>query len=106
MKSKLKSLVIRLKPHPVFGKPVRFAIAIYRVPRLLTAYTDQLPSLLETVSKLNHHQHEIDRDQENLVHSLPISLRVLRRDLNELRAIPIALGELRRELKETQKASA
>src|SRR2546428_11551432 len=90
MKAALKNLAVHLKSAPYFGKPVRFAIAVYRLPRsrvqlisvletlprVESAYRDQLPALLETVSKLNHRQHEIDRD-------LPVALRKLRRDINE-----------------------
>ena len=88
MKAALKKLLIRLKTAPCIGKPVRFAIAIYRIPRsrvqlisvletlpgLGSNYRDQLPVLLETISKLNQRQHEIDRD-------LPISLRKVRQDM-------------------------
>ena len=91
MKATLKRLFIRLKTAHYIGKPVRFAIAVYRIPRsraqlisvletlprLEAAYREQLPSLLETISKLNQRQHQIDRD-------LPVALRKLRQEIGSL----------------------
>jgi len=52
--------------------------------RLEHLYREQLPSLLDAVAKLNARQHEVDQDQENLVFSVPVALRQLRRDLSSL----------------------
>jgi hypothetical protein len=94
MKAALKKLFIRLKTARFVGKPVRFAIAVYRIPRsraqlisvletlprLEFAYREQVPALLESISKLNDHHFET-REQENLVLSVPAALRALRKDI-------------------------
>jgi hypothetical protein len=81
MKAALKKLATRFKTARYIGKPVRFAIAVYRIPRsraqLISVMETLSPSLLETISKLNQRQHEIDRD-------LPVALRKLRREIGSL----------------------
>lgn len=52
--------------------------------RLEHLYKEQLPSLLDAVAKLNARQHEVDQDQQNLVVSVPVALRQLRRDLSSI----------------------
>jgi hypothetical protein len=47
--------------------------------------SEQLPRLLQTISELNHRQLASDHDQNNLVKSVPVALRELTRNLNEMR---------------------
>src|SRR5690348_12041713 len=79
MKATLKKLAIRLKAAPFLGKPVRFAIAVYRIPRSraqLIEVMKMLPGVLEAISKLSRRQDEIDRD-------VPIALRKLRQSMRD-----------------------
>lgn len=75
MKAALKKLAIRLKTAPFLGKPVRFAIALYRIPRS-RAQVIQLMKILPVVEKLNQRQQEMDRD-------LPVALRKLRQSIKD-----------------------
>jgi predicted SAM-dependent methyltransferase len=72
MKATLKKLFIDLKSLPVIGKPVRFAIAFYRIPRTRA----QLVGVLQTLP-------ELSREQENLARSVRAALPKLRQDLSE-----------------------
>ena len=47
--------------------------------------TQQLPTLLRTLSELNHRQLASDSDRANLVKSVPVALRTITRDIFELR---------------------
>jgi predicted SAM-dependent methyltransferase len=53
--------------------------------RFLTFQTQQLPTVLRTLSELNHRQIASDNEQANLVKSVPIALRTMTRDVFELR---------------------
>jgi predicted SAM-dependent methyltransferase len=54
--------------------------------RFVTFQTQQLPTLVRTLSELNHRQLASDSDRINLVKSVPIALRTITRDIFELRA--------------------
>jgi hypothetical protein len=46
--------------------------------------TQQLPTLLQTLSDLNHRQLSNDNDRDNLVKSVPVALRKITRDLIDM----------------------
>lgn len=52
--------------------------------RQLTFETEQLPTLLQTLTNINHRQMASDSDRDNLVKSVPIALRKMVRDIAEL----------------------
>lgn len=67
-----------------------------RLPELRVAYlslnhrqfvfeTEQLPTLLQTISDLNRRQLLVDADKENLLKSAPVALRKLTRDLHDVK---------------------
>jgi predicted SAM-dependent methyltransferase len=94
---------------PVVGRLLRIGVAVIRLPEFRAEYlarhglsdaallpdaqgrhslfeTEQLPTLLQTVSALNHRQLASDNDRDNLVKSVPVALRRLGRDLAAGRA--------------------
>ncbi len=108
MYAKLRQIVRRAAGIPVVGRPIAILAGLYRLPeyretlvttshrsvdavaasqqladaQLAVARTfqdDQLPSLLEAVSVMNHRQLALDGRVENLVTSTPIALRNLAR---------------------------
>lgn len=63
--------------------------------RLSRFENDQIPSLLATISGLNHRQLSDKKDIDNLVQSFPISLRSIKRDVVEThQALSSELGHL------------
>jgi len=72
MKKLLKKMLRRLARVPVIGRFVRIAAAIYR-----------LPARAETVTRIEATKADLD----NLVVSVPVALRKLRRDVDRLEAI-------------------
>lgn len=86
---------------PIAGRPVRIAVALIRLPenneRQRLFATEQLPALLSTMSDLNSRTLAVLQAPENLAQSMPHSLRMLTRDLAELRE---RLDRLERQLKQ------
>jgi hypothetical protein len=84
MKNLLKKILRRLAHVPVIGHFVRIMAAIYR-----------LPTLAETVTRINTHldsntqdwSEATKADLDNLVLSVPVALRKLRRDMDRLETI-------------------
>ncbi len=92
---------------PGIGRLIRIGVAVIRLPEFRAEYlarnglsdasfmadgrpshfeTEQLPTLLQTVSALNHRQLASDNDRDNLVKSVPVALRRLGRALADGRA--------------------
>ena len=89
MKQLLRRAARWLASKPGIGRFVRIGIAVVRLPafndRQQIFLTQQLPQLLDTLSDINHRQANLDRDQENLTKTAPITLRQLTRDVQALR---------------------
>ncbi|MES2264805.1 MAG: hypothetical protein V4724_40430 [Pseudomonadota bacterium] len=89
MKALLKKIVRRMAGWPVVGRVIRIGVAVIRLPetneRQRVFADEQLPALLQTLSELNHRQLAADRDPDNLVASMPVTLRKINRELAELR---------------------
>lgn len=89
MKQLLRRAARWLASKPGIGRFVRIGIAVVRLPisndRQQIFLTQQLPQLLDTLSDINHRQANLDRDQENLTKTAPITLRQLTRDVLTLR---------------------
>lgn len=91
MKSKLINLVRKMAGWPFIGRFIRFGVSIIRRPifrgdlRLNVFESQQLPTLLQSLSDLNHRQLTSDKDKENLVNSVPVALRKLTRDLLDVK---------------------
>ena len=96
MKSQLRKIARMMAGWPVIGRFVSIGVAVIRLPQFRAAYLDlnhrqhvfetqQLPTLLQTVSDLNHRQLSSDNDRDNLVKSVPVALRKITRDLVETR---------------------
>lgn len=112
---------------PVIGRPIRIGVAVVRLPEFRAEYlarnghafsgelgfadahgraalfeSEQLPTLLQTVSALNQRQLASDNDRVNLVKSVPVALRRMGRDIADTRAelqrIERALGAQRDSL--------
>lgn len=94
MKARLRKIVRVLVRVPVLGRLIRILVAIIRLPefresqirRQLAFETEQLPRLLEVVSKINHRQLENDALLTNLGRSVPVALRRTTRDLIDVRS--------------------
>jgi Domain of unknown function (DUF4214)/Methyltransferase domain len=66
--------------------------------RQLDFETRQLPTLLQTLSELNHRQLASDNDRDNLVKSVPVALRKIARDLVEVRMMDQQVSAVRDRL--------
>lgn len=96
---------------PVIGRPIRIGVAVVRLPEFRAEFlarnghafsgelgfadahgraalfeSEQLPTLLQTVSALNQRQLASDNDRVNLVKSVPVALRSMGRDIADTRA--------------------
>lgn len=114
MKAFLRKTVRSVAHWPFIGRVVRIGVAVIRLPEFRDqqqaerntwravshpthfAATDernfwdqfgstQLPTLLKTISDLNHRQIAAENDSDNLRKSAPVALRKLTRDVSELR---------------------
>lgn len=89
MRDPLRRLARTLAGWPFLGRFVRIGVAVIRLPEIRHRQhmfeTEQLPTLLHTLSELNHRQLASNSAQENLVNSLPVALRKITRDLIDLR---------------------
>jgi len=89
---------------PVVGRVVKIAVAVIRLPEFCASMqpaavgthvpvsdsyrvfeTEQLPSLLQAVSEVNHRQLVEANGQNNMVRSVPVALRKLTREVVQLR---------------------
>ena len=90
MKKFIKKIVLAISTYPVIGPFVRFFLNIirrYRRPiNAQPGYnqylfeTQQLPKLLEMVSELKHQQLSNDQNKDNLIKSIPVTLRNITQD--------------------------
>lgn len=96
IKNLLRKIVRLMAGWPLIGRFVRIVVAVIRLPEFRAAYLDlnhrqhvfetqQLPTLLQTLSDLNHRQLASDNDRDNLVKSGPVALRKITRDLVDMR---------------------
>jgi hypothetical protein len=89
MKAPFRSVVRSMAAWPIVGRLVRIAVALIRLPehndRQHQFAEQQLPALLATMSDLNARVLDVVQDPENLSQSVPVSLRMLTRELAELR---------------------
>jgi len=92
LKSQLKKLARLMAGLPLIGRFVRIVVAVIRLAEFRVAClelnhrqhifeTQQLPTLLETISELNHRQLSSDNDRDNFAKSVPAALRKITRDL-------------------------
>lgn len=97
MKAQLRKSARVMATWPIVGRWVRIAVAVIRLPEFRAGamelhhrqhafVTEQLPTLLQTVSDLQHRQLVTDNGRDNLVMSVPVALRKITRDLKELDA--------------------
>lgn len=107
MKELVRKVARKLSRVPFIGRLVHIAGAAWRLPQLRasygelrTVYAEQLPALLDAVSKLNARQHAIDQDKENLVASVPVALRAMQRDIFAAREDIVHLGDDLTKLRE------
>lgn len=96
IKQQLRKVARKMAAWPIVGRFVRIGVAIIRLPEFRAAYldsnhrqhvfeTEQLPTLLQTLSDLNHRQLASDNERENFVRSVPIALRNVTREQIETR---------------------
>jgi len=106
IKAQVRRIARRMAGYPVIGRLVRIGVAVVRLPEfrdsiqnampvpvataanLNTAalfQTEQLPSLLQAISDVNHRQIIEANAHSNLARSVPITLRKLTRDIVQLR---------------------
>lgn len=99
IKQKLRSVARLMAGLPVIGRLVRIGVAVVRLPETQAALfgqqieliqkqerfeTEQLPTLLQTLSDVNHRQLASDSVRDNLVKSVPLVLRKITRDLTDV----------------------
>lgn len=108
MNVQLRNMARTMSGWPLVGRLVRIAAAVIRLPEFRAAYLDlnhrqhmfetqQLPTLLQTLSDLNHRQLANERDKDNLVRSAPVALRKITRELADVRG---QLGSLRNSMEQ------
>ncbi len=88
LKKQLRGIVRQMKSWRYVGWLVRICIAVVRLPdydAVRIFQNEQLPTMLETISDLNHRQLLVDNDKENLIKSIPVTLRTIKRDIVEIR---------------------
>lgn len=107
MKALLRKTARALAGWPYIGRMVKIGVAVIRLPELRTSLesalkpapgvhvpvndsfrvfeSEQLPSLLQAVSDVNHRQLIEANGQNNLVRSVPVSLRKMMREIVQLR---------------------
>ncbi len=84
MKNFLKRILRRLACVPLLGRFIRIGAAVYRLPAL-TETVMRIGAQLERISQQPQPEASTrDPDLDNLVLSLPVVLRQLRRDLDRL----------------------
>lgn len=90
MKVLLRKIVRNAAGWPIVGRLIRIAVALVRLPenneRQRQFAAEQLPALLATMSDLNARALAATSDPENLVQSIPVTLRMISRELAQLRA--------------------
>jgi len=127
MKEMIRKIVRWLSTMPLIGRLVRIATAIWRLPQLRaelaglreqitgheaaypimeSAYREQLPALLDAMSRLNAKQHAFDSDQQNLVASVPVALREMRREISQVASVQAITANYMDELKSKQAITA
>ena len=117
MKEKLRKVARRMARWPVVGRLVQIGSAVLRLPQLCELLlnlnhrqhvfeTEQLPSLLRTLSEANRHQVDFD----NLVKSAPMALRIQTRDLvalaSKVEGLSADVADLRRCMDRADGASS
>jgi predicted SAM-dependent methyltransferase len=96
IKKLLRKIVRVMSAWPFIGRFLQIAVAVIRLPQFRATYLDQrnrqhifetqqLPTLLQTLSDLNHRQLSINNERDNLVISVPVALRKTTRDMVEMR---------------------
>lgn len=99
MKEKVLALGRKMAVVPVLGSAVRAAARFYRRRKVRATQESvisdkQLEALLANVTEINRRQVEMMRDKDNIVHTVPSTLRKLVRDMREIqdRVGPRVLG--------------
>ncbi|EMH2963225.1 hypothetical protein V6G44_003667 [Burkholderia multivorans] len=93
MKERLRKVARKVAAWPVIGRLVHIGVGIVRLPQIRESVAnighrqhvfevDHMPALLRTMSAANRSQVDLD----NLVHSIPVTLRKQMRDIIELTA--------------------
>ena len=86
IKNVLKKLYHATKGLPIIGYFVRIGAAVVRLPddrqKQLLFETQQLPTLLRSLSEINVRQTTTDAKIENILISVPASLREMKRDID------------------------
>lgn len=106
MKALLRKIVRKLAGWPGVGRLVKIGVAVIRLPEFRASLehalamqrphapasdgyrvfeSEQLPSLLQALSDVNHRQLVEANGQANLVRSIPVSLRKMMREIVQLR---------------------
>lgn len=89
MKMLIKKAVRSMAGWPLIGRVIRIVVAVVRLPDdnlRRDAFTrEQLPMLLKTISDLNARLLATERDPNNLLTSMPVTLRRISRDLTQIR---------------------
>lgn len=108
MKALLRKIVRKLADKPGIGRLVKIGVAVIRLPEFRSSLesallqqrtgahapvadgyrvfeSEQLPTLLQALSDVNHRQIVEANGQNNLVRSVPVSLRKMMREIVQLR---------------------
>ena len=108
MKALIRKIARKMAGWPGIGRLVKIGVAVIRLPEFRASVeqamqqpaagthvqvsdryrvfeTEQLPSLLQAVSEVNHRQLIEANGQNNLVRSVPVSLRKMMREIVQLR---------------------
>jgi hypothetical protein len=88
IKKGLKKVYYAAKDKPVIGRFVRIGAALIKLPeykqRQLFFEEQQIPALLRSLSEINARQSATDAKIENMLLSVPVSLREMKRDIENM----------------------
>ncbi|NKX16980.1 hypothetical protein HGG75_21895 [Ochrobactrum pseudogrignonense] len=105
IKTRIRKAARAMADWPVVGRFIRIGVAVIRLPEVRDSYSDrmdmnkqmlmhlhekrafrkgQIPQLLEVVADINQRQGTSDNDKNNLIKSVPVSLRAMQREINEI----------------------
>lgn len=106
IKKSIRKIARAMANWPVIGRLIRIGVAVIRLPEMRDTYSDglkvnkeilthlqekiehfekhQIPQLLDVIADINQRQATSDNDKNNLIRSVPVSLRSMQRQIREI----------------------
>ncbi|MNJ41167.1 Methyltransferase domain protein [compost metagenome] len=86
IKTKLRNLARRMTTWPKIGRLVRIAIAVIRLPETRNALMLSIEQNSQQAQEALQAAQRVDGDRENLIKSVPVTLRAFKQQLNDVQA--------------------